>query len=113
MTPSTDRDRFVDLVRVAAIVVVVVGHWATSTIVWEPGHVASVNALAEIPATRLVTWVVQVMPLVFFAGGMDAATRSAIRAALTPLGANPKLRTQVALYLALASPAYAIEGDAS
>ena len=73
MTPSTDRDRFVDLVRVAAIVVVVVGHWATSTIVWEPGYVASVNALAEIPATRLVTWVVQVMPLVFFAGGFANA----------------------------------------
>jgi peptidoglycan/LPS O-acetylase OafA/YrhL len=63
------RDPFIDLLRVVAIGVVVVGHWATTTIVWEAERVSSVNALAEIPATRLVTWIVQVMPLVFFAGG--------------------------------------------
>jgi fucose 4-O-acetylase-like acetyltransferase len=64
-----ERDPFIDLLRVACILVVVLGHWATTTVVWEPDRVLSVNALAEIPATRIITWLVQVMPLVFFAGG--------------------------------------------
>ena len=51
--------------------------------------------------------------LVFFAGGMDSATRNAILTALQPLGGDLRLRTQVALYLALASPAYAVQGGAS
>ena len=51
--------------------------------------------------------------LVFFAGAMDSATRDAILTALQPLGGDLSLRTQVALYLALASPAYAVLGDAS
>jgi uncharacterized protein (DUF1800 family) len=51
--------------------------------------------------------------LVFFAGAMDSATRSAILTALQPLGGDLRIRTQVALYLALASPAYAVQGDAS
>ncbi len=72
MAPAPDleeRDPFIDLLRVACILVVVLGHWVTTTVVWEPDRVLSINALAEIPATRIVTWLVQVMPLVFFAGG--------------------------------------------
>jgi uncharacterized protein (DUF1800 family) len=48
--------------------------------------------------------------LVFFAGGMDDATREAIRDAIAPVGADPGIRTRLALYLALASPAYAVQG---
>lgn len=51
--------------------------------------------------------------LVFFAGEMDSATRAAILAALQPLGGDLTARTRVALYLALTSPAYAVQGDAS
>lgn len=64
-----ERDRFIDLLRVVCIVLVVAGHWATTTVVWEPDRVLSVNALSVIPGTRPVTWLIQVMPLVFFAGG--------------------------------------------
>jgi hypothetical protein len=64
-----ERDRFIDLLRVACIIVVVAGHWATTTAVWEPGRVLSVNALSVVPWTRPATWLIQVMPLVFFAGG--------------------------------------------
>lgn len=67
--PPEERDRFIDLLRVVCIVVVVAGHWATTTVVWEPERVLSVNALSVISGTRLATWLVQVMPLVFFAGG--------------------------------------------
>ncbi len=51
--------------------------------------------------------------LVFFANSMDNATRNAILTALQPLAGDLTLRTQVALYLALASPAYAVQGDPS
>ncbi len=71
--PTIERDHFIDFVRVVAIAVVVTGHWATTTIVWTPERVSSVNALSVIPAVRIVTWVVQVMPLVFFAGGFANA----------------------------------------
>jgi uncharacterized protein (DUF1800 family) len=48
--------------------------------------------------------------LVFFPGGMDDGTREAIRDAIEPVGADPGVRTRLALYLALASPAYAVRG---
>lgn len=64
-----ERDRFIDLLRVVCIIAVVAGHWATTTVVWEPDRVLSVNALSIIAGTRPVTWLIQVMPLVFFAGG--------------------------------------------
>jgi len=64
-----ERDRFIDLLRVVCIVLVVLGHWATTTVVWEPDRVLSLNALSSIPAARPATWLIQVMPLVFFAGG--------------------------------------------
>jgi len=64
-----ERDPFIDLLRVTCMVMVVLGHWATTTVVWEPDRVLSVNALAAVPGTRIATWLLQVMPLVFFAGG--------------------------------------------
>lgn len=66
------------------------------------------EALADDPDA-----LIERIDLVFFAGSMDSVTRSAIRTALQPLAGDLRLRTQVALYLALASPAYAIQGDAS
>ncbi len=67
------RDPYIDLVRAAAIVIVVVGHWATTTVVWEGSTVRNVNALSDIAALRPVTWIVQVMPVVFFIGGFANA----------------------------------------
>jgi uncharacterized protein (DUF1800 family) len=48
--------------------------------------------------------------LMFTAGRMDAATRTAIRTAITPIANDPLGRTRLALYLALISPAYAVDG---
>ena len=68
-----ERDPFIDLLRVACMAIVVLGHWTTTTVVWESDAVRSVNALAVIPATHPATWLLQVMPLVFFAGGFANA----------------------------------------
>ena len=70
-TPA-DRDRLVDALRVFAMLVVVVGHWLMA-VIWLPpdGDVVILNALDDHPALQLLTWVFQVMPLFFLAGGFS------------------------------------------
>ena len=74
-TPDT-RDRFVDAVRAAAILSVVLGHWLIAAITWDGAGVRATNALAEAPALQWLTWGFQVMPLFFVVGGF--ANRAAL-----------------------------------
>jgi hypothetical protein len=67
------RNRYVDLVRLVAIVVVVLGHWLASIIVVEDGQPQGRSALAEIGYMRWLTLLLQVMPMFFLAGGYAAA----------------------------------------
>ncbi|MEZ0075850.1 acyltransferase family protein [Planotetraspora sp. GP83] len=60
------RDRFIDLLRVFGMVLVVLQHWTMPVLIYADGRLTTGNALAGVP---LVTWLTQVMPLVFFAGG--------------------------------------------
>ena len=68
-TPA-ERDRFADLLRVASILVVVAGHWLMAVVSWRDGRVEGGNALALVPGLWLATWLLQVMPLFFFVGGL-------------------------------------------
>ncbi|MFB6837103.1 acyltransferase [Streptomyces sp. NPDC056361] len=68
-TPAT-RDRYVDLLRVASLGVVVLGHWLMAAVTGD-GRVG--NLLAVVPELQLVTWVFQVMPVFFFVGGFSHA----------------------------------------
>ena len=63
-----DRDRAIDVIRIAALVGVVIGHtvMATSTVrddvfIWS-------NLLTASPVFQALTWLFQIMPLFFFAG---------------------------------------------
>lgn len=67
-TPA-ERDRFVDLVRVVAILVVVLGHWLVAVVAVEDGRLVASQLLVVAPWTRWATWVMQVMPLFFIVGG--------------------------------------------
>ena len=68
-TPPT-RNRLVDFWRMVAILVVVFGHWLAASIWLQPNdEIALLNSLEWIPYAGWVTWVVQVMPLFFLAGG--------------------------------------------
>jgi fucose 4-O-acetylase-like acetyltransferase len=67
-TPAT-RDRYVDFLRAASIVVVVLGHWTISIIAWDGGVIRSTSALGLGAGLWLATWVFQVMPVFFFVGG--------------------------------------------
>lgn len=86
-TPAT-RDRFVDLLRVASLGTVVLGHWLMAAVTVGPDGRAEVgNLLAVVPALQPATWLLQVMPVFFFVGGFSHALshRSLLRR--TPPGA--------------------------
>ncbi|HET7899632.1 MAG TPA: acyltransferase [Candidatus Nanopelagicales bacterium] len=66
---SNPRDRFLDLLRGASIVAVVVGHWLVDDLYWSGGAVRHRSALGQAPDLWPLTWVFQVIPLFFFVGG--------------------------------------------
>lgn len=70
---QSDRDRAVDVARLAALVVVMFGHCALLLATIDSGGLWIGNLLGAIPALAPVTWVVQVMPLFFLAGGAAGA----------------------------------------
>jgi hypothetical protein len=67
-TPTT-RNRYVDLLRVASIAVVVLGHWTIAVLGYRAGKFSGSNLLELNPDLQVVTWVFQVMPLFFIVGG--------------------------------------------
>lgn len=68
-TPA-DRDRVVDAVRAASIVVVIVWHWALSINHRDDdGRLVNPNPIADVPFGWSATWLLQVMPLFFIVGG--------------------------------------------
>lgn len=72
-TPAS-RDRFVDLLRVASLGTVVLGHWLMAAVsVGADGQAQVGNLLALQPRLQLLTWVFQVMPVFFFVGGFSHA----------------------------------------
>lgn len=68
-----DRDRAVDVARLGALVVVMFGHCALLLATIDGTGLRIGNLLGEIPAIAPITWIVQVMPLFFLAGGAAGA----------------------------------------
>src|SRR5258705_12809949 len=66
-------DRAVDVARLAALVVVMFGHCALLLATIDTSGLRIGNLLGELPAIAPITWVVQVMPLFFLAGGAAGA----------------------------------------
>ncbi|MDH2427140.1 acyltransferase [Sphaerisporangium sp. TRM90804] len=62
------RDLFIDLLRLFGIALVVLEHWSIPVLSYADGRILTGNAYA-LPGAFLITWIGQVMPLVFFAGG--------------------------------------------
>ena len=58
-----------------ALVVVVVGHAVMAVVAWPGGIPTLGNLLAAFPWTQALTWVLQIMPLFFFAGGAASTGR--------------------------------------
>jgi len=73
-TPAS-RDRYVDLLRVASLGAVILGHWLMAVVIVGPdGAVRATNALAVLPWLQPLTWLLQVMPVFFVVGGFGHAT---------------------------------------
>ena len=68
-----DRDRAVDVARLAALVIVMFGHCALLLATIDSSGLWIGNLLGEVPALAPITWLVQVMPLFFLAGGAAGA----------------------------------------
>ncbi|NBE54572.1 acyltransferase family protein, partial [Streptomyces boluensis] len=77
-TPA-GRDRYVDLLRVASLGTVVLGHWLMAAVstgadgTGADGQVEVGNLLAVVPELQLLTWALQIMPVFFFVGGFAHA----------------------------------------
>jgi hypothetical protein len=63
----------VDMLRSGSLAVVVVGHVVMALVVWRAGVPTEGNTLTHAPAMKLSTWILQVMPLFFVAGGIANA----------------------------------------
>ena len=72
-TPAT-RDRYVDFLRAASIVAVVLGHWLISLNRREAGTISTISAIGETSWLWLATWFLQVIPIFFFVGGFANLT---------------------------------------
>ncbi len=68
-----ERNRYVDLLRALSILVVVFGHWLMAAPEVVNGEIRIGHALTDIPWTRGLTWILQVMPVFFFVGGYSNA----------------------------------------
>ena len=68
--PVMGRDRFLDVVRLLVMVLVVLQHWWLPVLAVEEGT-GTLDASSVLTAEGgfAVTWVSQVMPLIFFVGG--------------------------------------------
>ena len=64
-----DRNRVVDLLRAASILVVVFGHWLMAAVTIEGGELVAGHLLILADWTHPLTWVFQVMPVFFLVGG--------------------------------------------
>ncbi len=68
LTPP-DRDRIIDAARGISLLVVVAGHAIMGVVSWQNGVPRIGNLLAAYPWTQALTWIFQIVPLFFFAGG--------------------------------------------
>lgn len=67
-TPA-NRDRVVDAARAFSLLIVVVGHGIMAVVGWENDVPRISNVLVAHPWTQVLTWIFQIIPLLFFAGG--------------------------------------------
>ncbi|NMO04877.1 acyltransferase [Gordonia sp. TBRC 11910] len=65
---GTDRDRVIDLLRLVSLIVVIAGHSIMLTVAVSGGRVDLGNLLGDVPALQIATWLLQILPLFFFAG---------------------------------------------
>ena len=76
-----ERNRYVDFLRAASILVVVTGHWLIATAWYVDGQLTPGHLLKSHPQYQWLTWLFQVMPIFFIVGGYSngVSLESALR----------------------------------
>lgn len=64
-----DRDELIDLLRSVSTTTVVVWHWVFTIVVWRADGAHADNPIGYVSGLWSLTWVLQVLPLFFVAGG--------------------------------------------
>jgi hypothetical protein len=67
--PAPARDTVIDLVRSGATTTVVLYHWVFTIIVWQTDGPHADNPIGYVSGLWCLTWILQVLPLFFMAGG--------------------------------------------
>jgi hypothetical protein len=67
--PGVQRDLLIDTVRALSLLMVVVWHWVFTVLIWEADGPHATNPIGVTRGLWIITWLLQVMPLFFFAGG--------------------------------------------
>ncbi|MFI6480423.1 acyltransferase [Nonomuraea sp. NPDC050663] len=88
---SARRDPFIDMLRIFGMALVVLQHWSIPVLAYDGARLATGNALAT-PGIWVITWISQVMPLVFFAGGAANAISFRRAAGGAPMWLGVRLR---------------------
>jgi surface polysaccharide O-acyltransferase-like enzyme len=70
---TPERDRAIDVARIGALIVVMFGHCDLLLATIDGSGLRIGNLLGELPVIQPLTWIAQVMPLFFLAGGAAAA----------------------------------------
>ncbi len=68
-----NRDHAMDLYRVVALLLIVVGHWVAACLTFSDGAFWRENPLVDLPWTRWLTWMFQVVPVFFVVAGYASA----------------------------------------
>lgn len=68
-----ERDRFIDFLRAASIMLVVLGHWLVVAIEVRGDTIHGEHVLDVVPWTHPLTWLFQVIPVFFMVGGFANA----------------------------------------
>jgi peptidoglycan/LPS O-acetylase OafA/YrhL len=63
------RDAYIDFIRAASLLVVVIWHWVFTILVWKDDGPHATSPLGFFDGLWVITWLFQVMPLFFFVGG--------------------------------------------
>jgi fucose 4-O-acetylase-like acetyltransferase len=67
------RDHAMDLYRVVALLLIVVGHWVAACLTFGDGAFWRENPLVDLPWTQWLTWIFQVVPVFFVVAGYASA----------------------------------------
>lgn len=67
--PGGGRDELIDLLRSLATTTVVLWHWVFTILVWRADGPHADNPIGYVSGLWSLTWILQVMPLFFVAGG--------------------------------------------